>query len=435
MATNNKPTNNQQQLIIQAIDMAIYLERGKILLQQNRVDLAKQEFQKELTNNPNDAYAMGLLALCYSKEKENDKAIQFIEQAIGIDPTNIYLFYLQANIYLHANKIPQAKKAADEGLTLNPNTPALFQVKGSIALIEDNWEEALQHAEKGLELDPEDVDLVNLRARSLIQLNRRLEANATLDYALNKSPENPLAHTNKGWVAIENNNFEEAVTHFKEALRLDPTMDFAKTGLKEAIKSKNFLYRYVLKFFLWTSKMTNRARWQFIVGAYIVYYIFIQLAENYPSIAPFLYPFILAYIVMAFSSWISSPVSNAFLRFHPLGKLALTDDEKLASNVVGAFLITGIVFILGYVFSGIERVVLFGGWCILMLIPLGGMFSIPKEIKARQYLTYYTATLGIIGLLFVVFPNTIPLLYIFAAGIFFYGWVANYLMMKASKEF
>ena len=415
--------------------MAIYLERGKILLQQNRIELAMQEFQKELTNNPNDAYAMGLLALCYSKEKGNDKAIQLIEQAIGIDPTNIYLFYLQSNIYLHANKIQEAKNAANEGLNLNPNTPALFQVKGSIALIEDNWEEALLHAEKGLELDPEDVDLVNLRARSLIQLNRRTEASATLDYALNKSPENPLAHTNKGWVAIENGLHEEAVLHFKEALRLNPEMEFAKTGLKEAIKSKNFLYRYVLKFFLWTSKMTDRARWQFIVGAYIVYYIFIQLAETYPNLAPFLYPFIGAYIVMAFSSWISAPISNAFLRFHPLGKLALTDDEKLASNVVGIFIITGIIFVVAYLFTGIERTVLFGGWCLLMLIPLGGMFSIPKTIKARKHLTYYTLALGTIGFSFVIFPNTLFLLYIFGAGIFFYGWVANYLMMKTSKEF
>ena len=415
--------------------MAIYLERGKILLQQNRVELAKAEFQKELTSNPQSAYAMGLLALCYSKEKENNKAIQLVEQAIGLDPNDIYLFYLQANIYLHANQIAKAKKAADEGLLLNPNTPALFYVKGTIALLEDNWEEALKQAEQGLEIDPEDVDLVNLRARSLIQLNRRPEANATLDYALHKSPENPLAHTNKGWVAIENDNFDKAVLHFKEALRLDPTFEFAKTGLKEAIKSKNILYRYVLKFFLWTSKMTDKARWQFIIGAYVIYYIFIQLAENYASLAPFLYPFIAAYIIMAFSSWISAPVSNAFLRFHPLGKLALSDDEKFASNVVCIFIVTGIIFIVAYLFTGIERAVLFGGWCMLMLIPLGGMFSIPKIIDTRRYLVYYTFLLGTIGFAFVIFPGIDILLYTFAAGIFFYGWVANYLMMKASKQF
>ena len=138
---------------------------------------------------------------------------------------------------------------------------------------------------------------------------------------------------------------------------------------------------------------------------------------------------------MAFSSWISAPVSNAFLRFHPLGKLALTDDEKLASNVVGVFILTGIIFILAFIFTNIERLALFGGWCILMLIPLGGMFSIPKDLKARQYLTYYTLLLGVIGLGFVLLPSASILLYAFGTGIFFYGWVANYLMMKASKEF
>jgi hypothetical protein len=31
--------------------------------------------------------------------------------------------------------------------------------------------------------------------------------------------------------------------------------------------------------------------------------------------------------------------------------------------------------------------------------------------------------------------QAMPLLYAFALGIFFYGWVANYLVMKAAKEY
>lgn len=414
--------------------MSIHMERGKLLLQQGRFEMAKKELRQELSLNPNNAYAMGLLALCHLEAKDRQKAIKLIESAIGLEPNNPYLFYLQAHVYMQSNRLQDAKAAANNGLLLSPNEPSLFQVKGSIALIEDNWQEALNNAERGLEFDPENVDLINLRARALIQLNRRKEASATLDYALHQSPEDPLAHTNKGWVAIENDNYEEAVTHFREALRLSPTFQFAKTGLKEAIKGKNIFYRQILKFFLWTSKMTDKGRWQFLIGAYILYQVFIRLAESFPTLAPLFYPFIIFYIIWAFSSWISQPVSNAFLRLHPLGKLALTDDEKFASNVVGSFIILGLACIVGYFFIELERLAFLGAWFIFMLIPLGGLFGMDAGTKARKYLLYYTIALGTVGLAFIALPYIPIFLYTFAIGIFLYGWAANYLVMKAAKE-
>lgn len=414
--------------------MSIHLERGKILLQQNRIEMAKKELRLELSQNPNHAYAMGLLALCHSRSKEIKESIQLVENAIGLEPNNTYLFYLQAHIYLQANRIEDAKAAANNGLLISPNEPALFQVKSSIALFQDDWEGALRNAEIGLGLDPENVELINLRARALIQLNRKQEASSTLDYALHKSPEDPLAHTNKGWVAIENDNYDEAVTHFKEALRLSPTFNFAQMGLKEAIKGKNIFYRQILKFFLWTNKMTNEGRWKLLIGAFIIYQILVQIADYFPSSIPFLAPFIIAYIVFAFSTWIARPISNLFLRLHPLGKLALTDDEKLASNVVGGFLIAGILSIVAYFITDFELLALLGGWMILMLIPLGGVFGMDKDSKARKYLITYSLILGIIGLAFIFFPFVDILLYAFGLGIFFYGWVVNYLVMKAAKE-
>lgn len=401
--------------------------------------MAKKEFRLELNQNPNNAQAMGLLGFCHSTEKDHNYAAQLIESALGLEPNNPYLFYLQAKIYLLANRFAESIEAADNGLMLNPYGAEFFLIKGSIALNLDQWEEALKNAELGLEADPEHGDLINLRARSLIQLDRRKEAELTLDYALHKSPEDPLAHTNKGWVAIENDNFVEAVTHFKEALRLSPTFEFAKTGLKEAIKGKNILYRQILKFFLWTNKMNDRGRWQLIIGAYIVYVIFIKLAENYPAFAPFFYPFILFYILWAFSSWIAQPLSNLFLRLHPLGKLALSDDEKFASNMVGVFLGVGIILCALFFITSNILWLTFGIWCIIMLIPIGGTFIMEKGSKARKYLALYGATIGASGLLFIglLLANieVMPLFYLSALGIFFYGWVANYLVMKAAKEY
>ena len=50
-----------------------------------------------------------------------------------------------------------------------------------------------------------------------MKLNRQDEAAETLDYALNKAPENSYSHANKGWVAIEKDQYDKAIEHFKEA--------------------------------------------------------------------------------------------------------------------------------------------------------------------------------------------------------------------------
>ncbi|MDB4768698.1 MAG: tetratricopeptide repeat protein [Saprospiraceae bacterium] len=420
--------------------MSIHLERGQLLIHQGRIGMAKKELRLELNQNPSNAYAMGLLGFCYSTQKDHKNAIQLIESAVGLEPNNSYLFYLLAKIYLLANRFQDSIAAADNGLLLNPNGAEFFLIKGSISLNLDHWEDSLKYAEMGLEADPEHLELINLRARSLIQLNRRKEAEATIDYALHKSPEDPLAHTNKGWIAIENNNYNEGVTHFKEALRLAPTFSFAKTGLKEAIKGKNIVYRQILKFFLWTNKMNDKGRWQLVIGAYIVYISSIKLAENYPALAPFFYPFIMFYIMFAFSSWIAQPLSNLFLRLHPLGKLALSEDEKIASNIVGTFLGIGITLFFVFFITNSFLWIALGIWFIIMLVPVGGIFMMEKSSRPRKYLTIYGVVIGFSGLAFIgldllVNIQVMPLIYAFILGIFFYGWVANYLVMKAAKEY
>ena len=117
-----------------------------------------------------------------------------------------------------------------------------------------------------------------------------------------------------------------------------------------------------------------------------------------------------------------------------MGKLALTEDEKFASNLVGGFIIAGLVNIIGYFFSGAEFILFLGIWFILMLIPLGGVFGMEAGSKARKYLSTYSLVLGGLGLAFILIPNIIYFAYAFLLGIFLYGWVANYLVMKAAKE-
>ena len=410
------------------------LERGQFFFNKGRYPEAEHEFQKVLSEDPNHAFALALLALVYLETDRKADALPLAQMAVGQAPWSPFIFYVLARVQFFNKQINEALETVKQGRSIDPEDPDFFQLEAQIYFHQSKWEEALAAAVAGMELDPENVSLINLRAQSLVKLNRKTEASQTLDYALQKAPENSYSHANKGWVSIEKDNYDEAVASFKEALRLDASNEYAKHGLKEAIKGKNVLYRVVLKYFLWMSKMAEKGQWAVVIGAYIAYRFVLKIAETYPAIAPLLYPLIVFYVIFAFSTWIARPISNLFLRLHPLGKFALTDDEVTASNFAGILAVSAIGFLTAYYFTNSDLFLLVGIFCGLMLIPVGGVFGVPKGSKARRNLTIYTAILAAVGIGFIAFPALGILAIIFMLGIFFYGFVVNYLIMLANRE-
>ena len=415
--------------------MNLHLERGKLLLAQNRVEDAEAEFKKALERNPNDGYAMAWLAECAIQQRKYADALEMAEYAMQREPNDNFLLYTYARSNFYNKKISKAEEIIDRALSLYPRDADFFLLGAHISFYQEKWQKALGSAEQGLEIEPENVNLINIRTQALIKLNRKEEAAATIDYALNKAPEDSYSHANKGWVALEQSKYDDAFKHFREALRLSPENDFAKTGLKEAIKSKNLLYRGMLKYFLWIAKMDSRNRWAFIIGAYILYRVIVYLAENNPSIAPLLYPLIAFYVLFALSSWIAIPLSNLFLRLHPIGKFALDKDEITGANLIGAVLGGAILSGGVYLFTSSDLFMGIAIYLLLMLVPIGGLFSVDATGRARRYLVFYTLALAIVGALWIVFPENMFPLMVFVVGIFAYGWVANYFISKDAKEF
>ena len=69
-----------------------------------------------------------------------------------------------------------------------------------------------------------------------------------------------------------------------------------------------------------------------------------------------------------------------------------------------------------------------------MLIPVGGLFGVEPDTKARKNLIIYTFTLAILGITYLFLPTLNLLGILFMLGIFFYGFVANYLVTLAGRK-
>jgi Flp pilus assembly protein TadD len=406
-----------------------YIRRAILLIEQNRFPDAEKELIKALAADPEEALAYALLGECLIQQDKGKDALEMAKQALNYDASNPYHHSVLAKAYWSLKDYKNALTAIEAAIEIEPYDSHFYYLRGNIAYAQRNWDFALRNAEKALEINPENVAAINLRSMALVNLNRKEEASETADYALHKNPENPHSHANKGWAELEKGNHKEAQGHFREALRLAPMNEMATWGLKESIKSENFLYKMILTYFLWIAKMNERNQWAFIIGLYIIYRVTLWAAETYPVLAPFLYPIVFIYIIFAFSTWIAMPVSNLFLQLHPLGKYALSDEERLAYRLVGGLLASAIIFLSLY-FAGMgDLFMVLGGYFGLMALPTGGMFGAKKGTKGRRILTMMTLGIAISGLLGIFVYE--GLLVVALLGIFAFGWVANSFAMRS----
>ncbi len=411
----------------------IYLHRAEILLEQNRYTDAISELQKVVAQDPENAQAFSYLAICNAETGKLRDAFQAIEAAIRIEPNHAVHFYVLSKLYIDSNKLKDADQAIMEALRLQPFDPEFILLKAHIEYLRHNWHLSLEYAQNGLQLNAEHVGCLNMRAMSLVKLNRASEAYETIEFALRREPENSHSHANFGWTMLESGQYNRAFEHFKEALRLDPNNEYARTGLKEAIKSKNRIYRIILKYFLWVGKLRKKSQWILIIVAYIIYRIILYISENVPAIAPVLYVIIGFYVLFAFSTWIAMPLSNLFLRLHPLGKHALNKDEVSASNTIIALIAGGLLFAGASFLFGYFILLAIGVCMIFMLIPVGGMFIAESGTKARRSLRQYVVVLSIVGALgILLLPVSELSILPFFIGVFIYGWIANYVIMKSA---
>jgi tetratricopeptide (TPR) repeat protein len=179
----------------------------------------------------------------------------------------------------------------------------------------------------------------NFRAMALVKLGRRAEAGQTIDAALARSPEDAFSHANKGWALLEARRPKEALDHFREALRLDPNFEYARLGIIEALKARNPIYGLFLRYALCDGEAAAEGAIRRAHRGVPRQPLPAQSSgRQNPALEPYLMPIFIAYGVFALWTWLARPLFNLLLRLHPLGKHALSQEEKTETNWIGGLL-------------------------------------------------------------------------------------------------
>ncbi|MEM0925003.1 MAG: tetratricopeptide repeat protein [Planctomycetota bacterium] len=357
------------------------IERADMLCRQERLDMAAESLQQAIAEDPDRSIAYSMLSILKSDQPQTTEAMELAQRGIALGPDESYAYYAMSVVLTRQKKFSEADQAIATAIEFSPTHSDYHGQRAAIAIHQNRWQDAIDYAEAGLQFDPDDVKCNNLRAIALTHSGRREEAGLAIESVLQNSPEDPVSHANLGWTRLHEGRPDDAAEHFREALRLDPNSDWARQGIVEALKGKNFVYRQFLRYSLWVSRFSAKAQMLAFIGIIVLLQLLIRMPEGSLLRTAGIWLGLL-YALFVGSLWLASPLFDLLLRVSRLGRLALTDDQKSDSN----YLLLALVFIgglmAGPIVTGFRMFDLLN--YAFLTIPMAVMLSTPRRAKRKQ---------------------------------------------------
>jgi eukaryotic-like serine/threonine-protein kinase len=190
--------------------------------------LEKQQLAKSSTTNP-EAYQLYLLGRFHQHNREDQKARDYLEQAIKKDP-NFAPAYAQL-AYTYSNAIisddwstrkeaqERMERAARRALQLDDT---LGDAHAALALTIFDWSIRPREFQRALELDPNSADVHAFYARVLWGHRRLDEAILHMKRAVELDPFSPTSQADLGKILYSAGQRDQAMEQYRKALDLNP---------------------------------------------------------------------------------------------------------------------------------------------------------------------------------------------------------------------
>src|SRR5579883_3444342 len=305
----------------------------------------------------------------------------------------------RAYLLYHQSRYDLAEKELRPALAADPDDAPAHALLALCLVNQKKLDPATEEAERAVACGP-GLPATHFALATVRYFRRHYpDAGAAVEGALARDPDDAFTHANRGWAYLHEGDPKNALDHFREALRLDPELEYARGGMIEAMKARYWVYRQILGYFLWMSRLSPRARWGVILGLVAGQQVLARAGEANPGLAPFVEPILIAYLGFAVTTWTAIPLSNFFLRLNRFGRLALSRDQRVASNWVAGCLtvaLAGLTFwALGpreYDFVGFPTAMTF----LIMVLPLSATFGCAPGWP-RRVMGVYTAGMFVAG--------------------------------------
>jgi tetratricopeptide (TPR) repeat protein len=158
------------------------------------------------------------LALLRYDQKRYDQAVKVLDHVLAVDPKNAFALRIRALSFRASRRFKEAQQAIDKALGRFPNDPEILNERALLHYDQKEYEEAIKVFERVLKLKPYNTEALLWRSSSWRKLGRYDKAARSISGALEKDRPADLLEE-KGWIAFDQDRFEEALKSFDEALK------------------------------------------------------------------------------------------------------------------------------------------------------------------------------------------------------------------------
>ncbi|MDF1741265.1 MAG: tetratricopeptide repeat protein [Verrucomicrobiales bacterium] len=350
------------------------LNHGLLLQDQGRLEEAEAIFYSVLAREPENDFVYSRLALCQlNQQGKKQRALESIGEAIRLRSDSAFYHAVKSLILSGLHKGKEALVSADDAIRLDPEDAFPLAAKAAAYCELDQWAKVEEWSTRALQVDSDHAMAANLLTHSL-RLQGKSDQNAVaVEQLLAASPEDSFAHVNAGWSALQRGNSQQAETHFREALRLEPDSDAARDGLLESFRARSGFYRIYLSYCFFMQRFTGGKQWGIIVGIYIAYQLMRRWLETInPMIAAV---FVLLWLALILWVWLAPGIGNFLILMDRSARLALKPGEKWQGLAVGGGLLLGVVSIATGFGLSIDTLLLGGIGLIASTVPASLTFA------------------------------------------------------------
>jgi len=212
-----------------------YLNRGRVLADQGRIDEAIADYSQALRLDPDFDEAHYNLGYALAGQGRIDEAMAQYSEALRLKPD-----YAKAHINLGAalasqGRIDEAIAHYSQALRIQPDFPEAHNNLGVALGRQGKTDEAGAQFAEAVRIKPDFLEARLNLGRALMMQGRINEAIAQFSEALRLKPDFPEAHLDLGVALARQGRTDEAMAEYSEALRLRPDYAEAHNNLGRAL--------------------------------------------------------------------------------------------------------------------------------------------------------------------------------------------------------
>lgn len=216
-----------------------YVESGKALMAEGKIDKARLEFRNAIQIEPKTAEAYYQLALIDEKSQNWKGMFSNLSRVEQLAPTHYQAIVKLGQLNLLAGNFDIALEKASTVLNVDNQNVMAYVLRSSVSMKQENYGAAINDIEKALAIDPVNIEAISVKTLVLNLQGKPDQALAVLETALKEKPnELPLTMI-KLSILEQQKDYAAMEAIYRGLLTSQPNADWVPVSLAKLLNVQN----------------------------------------------------------------------------------------------------------------------------------------------------------------------------------------------------